>query len=93
MFIKKTTAFRLLASIEDDGGGIDEAKIKTIFDEEKRAELKKDSYRSSGLGLIICKTVVEAHNGSIEAFNNSKGGATCRFYIDLNKGKDHDTDN
>ena len=84
---------RLLASIEDDGGGIDEAKIKTIFDEEKRAELKKDSYRSSGLGLIICKNVVEAHNGSIEAFNNSKGGATFRFYIDLNKGKDHDTDN
>ena len=40
-----------------------------------------DKQRGVGLGLTICKAIVEAHGGRITAFNNDKGGAT--FQIDM----------
>ena len=49
---------------------------------------KKDAYRSSGLGLGICKAIVNAHNGTITAENNDKGGATFRFNLPLKKEGD-----
>jgi two-component system, LuxR family, sensor kinase FixL len=38
-----------------------------------------------GLGLAICKTLVEAHDGSISANHNEDGGATFRFTIPINR--------
>ena len=35
-----------------------------------------DRQRGVGLGLTICKAIVEAQGGTISAFNNSAGGAT-----------------
>ena len=37
--------------------------------------------RGIGLGLAICKSIIEAHGGSMEALNNSSGGATFRFSL------------
>ena len=56
-----------------------------LFNEEKTVNLKKDAYRSNGLGLFICKSIIEIHGGTIEAFNNDIGGATFKFYIELSK--------
>ena len=82
----------LFVEIEDNGGGIQEEKLKSLFDEEKTISNKKDAYRSNGLGLIICKAIIQAHKGEIKAKNNDKGGATFSFYLALKKEAEHDTD-
>ena len=40
-----------------------------------------DSKRSMGLGLALCKSVVEAHGGSIEVKDNIPCGCIFTFYL------------
>ena len=68
--------------VEDQGSGLKEEDLPHIFDrfytKSKEKSLEK---RGIGLGLAICKSIVEAHKGDIKAFNNKMGGATFRFKI------------
>ena len=57
-------------SISDSGEGIPPEKIKTVFDPFQTTKSK-----GIGLGLAICKTIIEAHRGKIWADNNPDGGA------------------
>ena len=67
--------------VSDNGGGISEELQGKIFEDFYSLTSKLDSRRSTGLGLSICKAIVEAHGGTICAFNNDRGGATFRFSI------------
>jgi two-component system sensor histidine kinase KdpD len=69
--------------VSDDGGGIKENDLKFIFESEYFTNGKKDDRRGFGLGLNICKAVVEKHNGTIKAFNNEKNGATFEIVLPL----------
>ena len=72
----------VLFEVEDNGGGIDEELLPHIFDSFITAQTNRgDAGRGIGLGLAICKAIIEAHNGSIMAFNNRNGGATFRFVL------------
>ena len=63
--------------VSDDGVGIPEGKMAQIFDNFfTTAYQHGDRQRGVGLGLTICKAIVEAQGGTISAFNNSAGGAT-----------------
>jgi len=75
--------------VSDNGGGIEKEKIAGIFDGllEKKA-LNPDKNRRSGLGLSICKGIVEAHSGKIKAFNNDIGGMTVTFNLPLKKDRE-----
>jgi len=42
---------------------------------------KQDQSPGAGLGLTITKAIVEAHGGTIRAYNNDFGGATFVFNI------------
>ena len=67
--------------VSDNGGGIAKDKLQGIFEDFYSLSVNQDRRRSHGLGLSICKAIVEAHGGHIEAFNNEEGGATFRFNI------------
>ncbi len=61
-------------SVKDFGTGISEEKIATIFDgSDFRPSEVQDSHKGMGIGLSICKTIIVAHNGTIEAKNHDRG--------------------
>lgn len=63
-------------SVNDNGRGIPEASLQRIF--EPFYTLKNDGV---GLGLALCKRIVEEHEGSISARNNVEGGAQFTLLI------------
>lgn len=68
--------------VSDNGPGIKEEILPNIFDRFFTNGSKiSDSRRGVGLGLAICKSIVEAHGGVIEAFNKKDGGALFKFNI------------
>lgn len=70
-------------NIEDEGDGISEEIKDQIFEEFITGSgNKEDGYRGIGLGLAICKAVVEAHGGEIWAENREEGGARFVFRLD-----------
>jgi two-component system sensor kinase FixL len=63
-------------SVADTGSGINEELRGRLF--EPFMTTKKEGM---GVGLSICRTIVEAHGGSIEASNNAGPGATFVFTL------------
>ena len=70
--------------VEDNGPGIDTSIKDSIFDSFVTSSSKIiDGKRGMGLGLSICKSIVEAHNGSISYENIIGGGTLFRFALPL----------
>lgn len=72
----------VIFEVSDNGKGIPEEDIRAIFDRfytKTKGECLER--RGIGLGLAICKSIIEAHGGNIEALNNSSGGATFKFCL------------
>lgn len=60
----------VVITIEDEGSGIPESKLDTIFERFYSERPDYEDYgRHSGLGLSICKQIIEAHDGRIFAEN------------------------
>lgn len=68
-----------LFSIRDNGIGIDLSSIDKVFEPFQR--LVKDEYEGSGIGLSICKRVINLHKGKIWIENNPTGGTIFNFSI------------
>ncbi len=62
-------------SVTDDGVGIDPAEQEMIFERFYRGQNSRDRVSGTGMGLAICRAVVEAHHGSIRVENVSGHGA------------------
>ena len=67
-------------SIQDNGIGMDEKYADRIFKPFQRLH-GRSKYEGSGLGLTICKKIVERHNGTISAL--SKPGVGTTFILTL----------
>jgi signal transduction histidine kinase len=65
--------------VEDNGIGIAPADYEAVFRPFKRVAGKK--YPGSGLGLTICKTIVETFGGTIRMASAPGGGAVCTFTL------------
>lgn len=73
----------------DNGPGIAKEIIPYIFDRfYTNGSAISDSRRGVGLGLAICKSIVEAHGGNISAANKKDGGAIFKFYIPEEENED-----
>ena len=69
-------------SVADNGSGIPDEDKERIFDKFYCGENKiADSRRSLGLGLFLCKAIVEAHGGTICVEDNEPQGAVFRFTL------------
>jgi len=67
-------------SIKDAGMGITEEQLSRIFDEFYKADWSRHDFDSSGLGLPICKRIVEKHGGKIWAESEGEGKGTTMFF-------------
>ncbi|MBN2050462.1 MAG: DUF4118 domain-containing protein [Spirochaetales bacterium] len=77
-------------SVEDNGPGIPDVSIPTIFDLFKQSQVSRSkNARGAGLGLGICRAVVEAHGGRITASNKPEGGARFSFTLPM-EDEQHD---
>ncbi len=68
-------------SVSDNGSGIPEEEITKIFEPFEQSSNTKTKAGGIGLGLSICKQIIEMHTGSIWAKNNKFGGVTLYFII------------
>ncbi|MDR5659067.1 ATP-binding protein [Serpentinicella sp. ANB-PHB4] len=76
---------KLMVSVSDQGMGIPESQLTTLFEKFKRvdnSETKKIG--GTGLGLAICKEIVEAHGGDIRIESEEGKGTTVYFTLPLN---------
>lgn len=63
--------------VSDEGAGVADFERERIFEPFRRGE----GSASSGVGLAICKAIVEAHGGHIHAYPSPGGGATFSFTL------------
>lgn len=70
-------------SVTDHGNGIPQERLASIFDGYTPSPNGSgDSHKGMGIGLTICKTIIFAHGGTIEA-SNEKQGARFTFTLPL----------
>ena len=75
---------KALFFVEDDGCGIPAEKMPNLFRGLQDKETKVDSGRSNmGIGLSVCRTIVNAHGGELKAGNRPQGGAVFSFELEL----------
>jgi two-component system sensor histidine kinase KdpD len=78
----RTNKHDMLISVADDGAGLPKHAEIQIFEKFTRGE-KESSNTGVGLGLSICKSIVEAHQGKIWASNKLPQGAIFTFSLPL----------
>jgi two-component system sensor histidine kinase KdpD len=74
----------ILVDVADHGPGLPPGQEERIF--EKFYQAAPGSARGGGLGLTICRSIIEAHGGHIWAANRPGGGAVFSFTIPLVEG-------
>lgn len=71
-------------TLTDSGPGIAAEALPTLFEiQPNRAGHSEDAVRGHGMGLSICKTIVEVHGGWIQARNLPDGGAQFTFALPM----------
>jgi two-component system sensor kinase FixL len=69
-------------SICDNGTGIPEGKVERIFD-----GFYTTKPQGLGIGLEVCRSIIESHRGAIWAENNPDRGATFHFTLPVDSAK------
>jgi PAS domain S-box-containing protein len=76
----------LLVAVKDEGKGIPEDKLETIFEQFEQLHVLDDEHQGgTGLGLAICRSIVEQHGGRIWAESTLNQGSTFFFTLPLTR--------
>ena len=70
-----------IVTIVDQGPGVPEEELETIFNKFVQSSLTKTGAGGTGLGLAICYEIVTSHHGRIWAENQPEGGSKFTFVI------------
>lgn len=73
--------------VEDKGIGFDEKYLERIFTPFQRLHGPKSPYKGAGMGLAICRKIVERHGGAITARSSPGRGATFIITLPLKQQK------
>ncbi len=74
-------------SIEDNGIGFDESEVDHIFAPFRRLHGRSSPYEGTGMGLAICKKIVERHGGTITCKSTPGEGSTFCVHLPLRQGE------
>jgi len=70
-------------SVRDHGIGIDPRQIERLFQFFSRLQLR-DRFEGTGMGLALCRRIIEHHNGRIWVESEGEGmGSTFIFELSL----------
>jgi signal transduction histidine kinase len=67
--------------VKDTGPGIPAKDLEKVFERFYRSEAHNQDTRGSGLGLFICKKIIEAHQGQINATSIPGKGTTIHVFL------------
>ena len=73
---KRHDADAIVVAVKDTGPGIDPKGLNGVFD--AFVTTKSDGM---GLGLAICRTIIEGHGGQLTAFSDGRNGALFQFVL------------
>jgi two-component system sensor histidine kinase KdpD len=77
-----TDASMLLVTVDDDGPGLPGGDPARLFDKFQRGG-EEGTIVGVGLGLAICRAIIQAHGGTISARNRQGGGARFEFTLPI----------
>ena len=75
----------IVVRVRDEGVGIPEAELETIFDKFVQSSTTKTGAGGTGLGLSIYREIIMAHAGRIWAEQGPGGGAVFSFALPMSK--------
>ena len=76
----------VVTSVADRGPGIDSFEQGLIFDKFYRGEKQRFAASGTGMGLAICKVLVEAHGGTISVVSQTGSGSVFSFTLPVAGG-------
>lgn len=86
--VDQETGIRI--SVQDTAPGVPSAEHNKLFDRLYRRESSRSrATGGAGLGLSICRAIVEAHNGSIEIESSTMGGLAVTTWLPLTQPQAH----
>jgi len=84
----KKCSNEVIIAVQDNGIGMTKEQIDNVFDEFYKADEARTDIDSHGLGLNICKRIIEKHGGSIWVESNGPGtGSQFIFTLHMTNGE------
>jgi len=75
----------VVISFQDNGPGIPEKYVPFLFDRFFRVPDQSPNVHGTGLGLYICKQIINAHNGQITVHSETPHGTTFKIHLPYNR--------
>lgn len=73
---------QMSVSVSDNGPGLPPGQEDAVFEKFARGH-RESATPGVGLGLAICRAIIDSHGGKIMGFNRPSGGATVNFTLPL----------